>query len=356
MFGLSRGNGSRPAGSVVMEPAWVDPGLGEHVVALEWSPDAKRLAAAAVGGAVVVIDGRSGERLAQPPGHGIGAMALSWSPDGRRLASTGQDGKLRIWDAEDAREVAAVDAGAAWVERVAWCPAGPFIATAAGRKLRLWSPDGEAIRSYADHPSTIADLRWKPGTRTLASAAYGQITLWLPDRDEPVRRFAWKGSMLVIAWSPDGRFIATGNQDSTVHFWEMKTGEDLQMYGYPTKVRELAWDPTGRYLATGGGGDACVWDFSGKGPAGTRPAQLRLTGALVQAVGFRPRAADPLLAAGFADGSVGLWRFGQKVARVDMLQFDEPDSQLAWRPDGKVLAVATAGGGVAGLVDVSSRS
>jgi WD40 repeat protein len=71
-------------------------------------------------------------------------------------------------------------------------------------------------------------------------------------QEAPQRRFEWKGSILRLAWSPNGRFVATGDQDSTVHFWFEEDRRDLQMSGYPTKVREL-WNAASRYLATGGG-------------------------------------------------------------------------------------------------------
>jgi WD40 repeat protein len=46
-------------------------------------------------------------------------------------------------------------------------------------------------------------------------------------------------SVEAIAWSPNGNFVASGNQDSTVYFWFIEGGEDLQMTGYPAEVREL---------------------------------------------------------------------------------------------------------------------
>jgi WD40 repeat protein len=335
---------------MALEPAWVDEGLGEHVIALEWSPGGGTVAAASVAGPIALIDGRTGDRRHELPGHGFGTTSLSWSPDGARLASAGQDGRVRLWDAGSGRPVAELDAGATWVERVAWCPAEPVLASSAGRTLRLWDADGALIRSYPEHPSTIADLRWRPRSRQLASAAYGQLAIWSPDQAEPLRRFEWKGSMLAIAWSPDGRYIATGNQDSTVHFWGIRTGEDLQMYGYPTKVRELAWDGTGRYLATGGGPEACIWDVSGEGPAGTKPQQLGLTGAPLTTLTFRPPSA-PLLAAGFADGAIGLWRLGKKAERVDVFRLDSGITQLGWDPAGRTLAIATEAGGIAGFAE-----
>ncbi len=156
--------------------------------------------------------------------------------------------------------------------------------------------------------------------------------------------------MLTLARSPDGQHIASGNQDATVHFWNVNTGEDLQMWGYPTKVRELSWNDSGRFLATGGGSGACVWDCSGEGPSGTQPIQFQLTGALLTDLGFRPGRA-PVLAAGFADGSVGLWNLMPAPARLDLFQLDAGIAQLRWHPSGKILALATEEGGIAAFVE-----
>ncbi|HMP41901.1 MAG TPA: WD40 repeat domain-containing protein, partial [Roseiflexaceae bacterium] len=67
------------------------------------------------------------------------------------------------------------------------------------------------------------------------------------------RKFEWKGSVLVLAVSLDGKYIAAGAQNASVHFWICRDGTDLEMSGYPRKVRELAWDSSSSYLATGGG-------------------------------------------------------------------------------------------------------
>lgn len=77
----------------------------------------------------------------------------------------------------------------------------------------------------------------------------------------------------MVAWSPNGERLATGDQDASVHFWLVKKGTDLMMSGYPRKVRELAWDRTGSWLATGGGFQIIVWDCS-ISPEGTEPLVL----------------------------------------------------------------------------------
>ena len=103
-----------------------------------------------------------------------------------------------------------------------------------------------------------------------------------------------------LEWSPSGKYIATGDQDSTVHFWIANTGQDLQMWGYETKVLELAWSFNSRYLATGGGTQVVVWDCSGKGPENTRPMMLEGHQQLIKHLRFQRQ--GMLLASGGNDG------------------------------------------------------
>jgi len=207
--------------------------VGDHVIDLAWSPCGARLAAAAVGGPVHLFDAATGRPHAALPGHGFGTAALSWHRDGRLLASAGQDGRVRLWDAAEGRQAAVLEGGAAWVEHVAWHPHCDLLASAAGRKLRLWAQDGQRVRDYPDRPATVADLCWRPGTDQLASATYGGVCLWEPDRDEPVRRFAWKGSVLALAWSPDGGFLAHG-----------KPGRHGPLLGARERYRSCRWRAT----------------------------------------------------------------------------------------------------------------
>jgi WD40 repeat protein len=332
-----------PAADVAWKARWRAE-IGEHVIALAWSPDSSALAAAAVGGPISVFEAGTGRIRHVLPGHDFGTTALSWSPQGGLLASAGQDGKVRFWNVAGGQMHRSLDGGAAWVERATWSPDGTLLATAAGKKVRLWNAAGQLMREYGNHPSTVADIQWKPGTMELASAAYGQIALFHPDKAEPVRLLKWKGSQLVLAWSPNGKHMATGDQDSTVHFWIMKSGEDLMMSGYLTKVRELAWDYTSRYLATGGGRVPCVWDVSGKGPAGTTPQQLEGHTANVTSLAFQH--AGPLLASAGADGLVMLWHPGKHKRALARAQAASGFTQIAWSPDDQWLGAGTESGAV----------
>lgn len=361
--------------------------MDEHfIVSLKWSHSGQYLAAASADGPIAVFAGASGSWEHTLSGHSPGTLAMDWHPTVDALASGGQDGKIRLWDVTTGSATATLDGGGIWVERLAWSLSNPaptrvlrgrstavlsstpssdapvLLASAAGKLLRLWSTDGVLVRETRDHTSTIADIAWMPANTpfkkqyelggsspasVLVCATYGGLTLWRTDLDDPIGRFIWKGSTLVISCSPDGQFIATGDQDSTVHFWITRTELDLQMWGYPTKVRELSWNSTSRYLATGGGSTVTVWDCSGKGPEGTRPLQLSIHEGQITALAFQHRGV--YLASACTNGLVAIWSVGQSKLPVAKLQFTEAISQLSWSPDDKSLAVGTERGVVAVL-------
>jgi WD40 repeat protein len=344
-----------------LRPVW-QASVPDHTIGLSWAPDGTRLAAAAVSGPIVIFDTNTGKPLYQLAGHGFGTTEIAWQPAGTNrnagvlLASVGQDSQVRLWDAASGRQVQALDGGAKWAEKkVLWHPSGQWLATATGKIARVWAVTGdraELIRELPPQASTVTDIKWRPGTNHLTLLAYGAAATYDPlQGEESVKVLAWKGSPLVMAWSPDGKILAHGNQDATVHFWYYDASRDLQMSGYRTKVRELAWDFTSRYLATGGGPVVCVWDCQAgpSGPENSKPLMLvgHEESASVTALAYQSRGF--LLASAGLDGRVILWQpTSRRGSQVGDSQFEGGEaSVLAWSPDDTRLAAGSGAGAVA---------
>lgn len=318
--------------------------LGECVTDLQWSSSGDSLAAATVSGPIAVFDGPQGHVLHELAGHGFTTHALSWHPQEQLLASGGGDGTVRLWSSRDGELVRELEAGSQWALRVAFAPGGDSLAAATGKRVRLWSLEGEILHEWPEHPSTVTDIKWSPAALKkkfvrLASVAYGGMRLWERGRDKPVGVFGWKGSSHVLEWSPTGRHIATGDQDSSVHFWILRTGNDLQMSGYDNKVMELAWDSIGRHLATGGGPVVTIWDCSGRGPAGSRPICLEGHEDKITRLAFQR--AGCLLASGGEDGLLFVWDHVLGTDPLASATLNAPVVAAKWSPDDRLLATAT---------------
>jgi WD40 repeat protein len=330
-----------------LRAAW-QAAIPDHVIGLAWSPDGSRLAAAAVSGPITIFNSATGKPLHTLSGHAFGTAAIAWQPGGELLASAGQDGQVRLWNAATGSEAHAFPGGAAWVERVAWHASGTWLAAAAGKKVRIWDAASTLLREMPAQAGTVTDLAWRPGTNSITVLGYGAANVY-DISGERLQSFAWKGSPLALAWSPDGKVLAHGNQDATVHFWYSDTGVDLQMSGFPSKVRELSWEFSNRYLVTGGGPMPCLWDCGGpKGPEGSKPGLLEGHEDNLTALGYQHR--GYLLASAGLDGRVILWQPANKKApKLGEFRFECEAVALAWGPDDKSLAAGSDRGGVAML-------
>lgn len=316
--------------------------LESHIIDLDWSSCGQYLAAAEVEGAISVWSERQGWKPG--PTHQLGCTSLSWHPRRSLLASCGQDGSVRFWD--PAGPTASADAPDPWCNRLRWSASGTRLAVVGGKTLCFYDEQGQRTSS-CQSPYTLSDVAWLPHEDTCVTASYLGLQAWKPDSTEPQRHYRWQGSCLRLAVSPNQKFLATGDQDKTVHFWETRfpnPERSCMMSGFATKVEQLAWDHESRYLATGGSCDVCLWECKGKGPAGKAPMVLKGDPqAYVSSLQFQPRRS--LLAVGDELGRLSLWET-RPPRRVFEGWLDSRVTSLGWNPRGDRLAAAAASGRV----------
>ncbi len=320
--------------------------LDGFVQAIDWSPCGNLFAAVTVEGLLFVGSHRekTGKKvLAHPKGAG----SLAWI--GRnRLATAGHDGLVKVWNVENAPiEESVTDCGRGnWVSCLQRSPCGNYLAACFAKTTRIISLTGSPPLDLPPSPSTVTDLAWEPKNSRLAVAAYGGIHIFSPFDGVGPKLFEWKGSALALEWSPNGRFIASGYQDSAVHIWLTATGKDLQMSGYPTKIRELSWDSRSRWLATGGGNMPILWDFSGSGPENSKPLMLGFPETCEKVTQLCFQGKRPILASGDSEGKVCLYDPSKEKYPFANADFGSEISSLRWSPDDSMAAIGTATGSV----------
>lgn len=318
--------------------------VGDFPTALAWLPNGTQLAVGAASGEVSLLAADDGARRVIGR-HENGVLALACRSDGARIASGGQDGEIAEWRLPDGEVLHRTAPGKAWVEQLAYQPGGKGLASAAGKRVDLWSEAGERLHGFEEHGGVVAGLAWN-GAKHLAAAAFGGVWLHrIGDGEYSTEALPWKGAPLTLAWSPNGKVIACGMQDASVHFWRRPGGHHSQMAGYAAKVRETSWSANSRWLATGGGQSVVLWDFGGKGPEGTRPVQLDGHTDRITALAFQREGG--YLVSGGKDWRLSLWRPGSTVQALDAHLLGAPVSTLAWSPDSRRVAVASENGEIA---------
>ena len=142
-------------------------------------------------GYVVVWDIESGSALIFL-GHAEGVREVSFSPDGRSLLSVSMDGSMKTWETESWQEVASLDGDG----RESWTPTACF------------SSDGKYIATMSNdrHTSTYAVWLWRVGTPSCRAVSTEH-----------------KHAITGMALSPDGEFLASGDDSGIVHIHRLSS-------------------------------------------------------------------------------------------------------------------------------------
>lgn len=325
--------------------------LSDYVTAIAWSPDGAFLAMASGAGEVVLGQGKEKKLLTLREKQGLSVDTIAFSADGQFLAAAGQDGTVRIWQmAEDgARLLTELEHGRPWIDCLRWHPQRPELAFALGRYAQIWDALTQTVVATVNfETSSVLDMAWHPSGNFLLLAGNQGIKVWKTavwDDDPHLRDIS--GASTAIAFSWDGEYLASGNNDRTLLVWEWENLDPWQMQGFPGKVRHLAWSMKARegspLLVSSSGKGLVAWVKAENDDIGWIAQLLDFHSAPVTAIAFKPH--STLLASASEDGSVCLWKKATHTAQV-LEGVSAGFSTLAWSPQGNYLATGGCGGEV----------
>jgi len=276
--------------------------------------------------------------------HGSPADAMS--PDGRLLASGGWSG-CRVWDLTTAQEVAVSRSRRNLAYSVAFSRDGRFLATGVpgGVLLHNLQPT-EPFDLLRSRPG-LRGLAFAPDSRFLAASGERQLEVWAVAARQTVA--AWRGhgaSTYGLAFSPDGKLLATASDDKLVKLWDTSAYTNLaSLPAHRAWVRSLCFSPDGRLLATIDGRAVRLWNVATRGEAAP-PLALDLGS---RAIAFSPNGRH--FAAAGADGSATVWdtrSWRAAASHTDHWAVARGDQRLlhgcVFLPDNRTLVTGDNGG------------
>lgn len=233
-----------------------------------FSPDGRKLLAAAYDGSLRLFDVKTGKELRRLDGHVGKIWTVAFAPDGRRVASGGFDGSVRLWDLASGRELRRFPGHQGYVRSVVFSGDGRRLLSGGDdRLLRLWDVEtGKELRPFPGHGHYVWGVDLAPdGQRALSGSLDKTVRLWDTATGQEIRKLTGHGdTVLSVAFSPDGRRALSGSTDRTLKLWDLATGASLQTFtGHEGYVHSVALSPDGRRaLSAGADGTVRLWDVA----------------------------------------------------------------------------------------------
>ena len=211
----------------------------------------------------------------------------------------------------------------------------------------------DELLSSIEKRTEFTSVAFSPDGRFIASGSWDNtVKLWDVAGKLLVHTFGHTDPVYSVAFSPDGRFIASGSRDNTVKIWDV-AGKSLvhTFEGHTDPVYSVAFSPDGCFIAFASGDNTVkIWDVAGKSLVHTFEGHTDP----VYSVAFSPDGC--FIATGSGDNTVKLW----DVAGKSLVHtFDNTDlaNSVAFSPDGRFIASASDFmDGTVKLWDVAGKS
>jgi WD40 repeat protein len=229
-------------------------GQGGAIVALDFSPDDKHVAASGHDGVVRVYNAGSGRQELAFKAHDSAVNRIVFAPDGRRLVTVGYDGAARIWTFPGGKQVAEARAGDAPARWAAWSPDGSTLAVSArGASVSLFDPNGQLRKTIVGLPKTISSVTFTPDGRELLIAGSripGVAMVDVTTGKIRMPELLHENVVQFGAVSPDGKLAATtGGHDHETYVWRTADFKIVQEIAGKARVpRNIGWATDGKSI------------------------------------------------------------------------------------------------------------
>ncbi len=274
------------------------------------------------------------------------AAAVAFSPDGKLLA-TGSYGLVAVWDLDAARPVKVLSNVLGAVNDVRFSPDGSLLAVAGGQPsakgdLRLFQvADWKLLATLGGHDDVVFSIAFSPDGKRLASASFDKtVRVWDVGTHKLQQTLTGHSDFVyAVAFGPDGKWLASASKDRSVKVVDVDTGKSrLTFSGMDQDVLAVAISPDGKAVVSSGYESSLYWWDP---QTGQRVRAQGGHGVAVHELAFSKD--GKLVVSAGGDKTVRLWD-GSSGAAVRTLAVGSMVYAAAISPDSKRVASGSADG------------
>ena len=229
------------------------------------SSDGKLLASGSADMTVKIWNLQTGELLKTLKGHSAGVFSIAFSPDNTMLASGSFDKTIKLWNISEDKHKSGKYQGYAHGSSKGYAHEYSQVYSSHGSSYGYSHgySHGYPLRTLLGHSEEVQSVAFSPDGRILASGSTdGTVKLWQVNTGKALHTLSGHtDSVWSVAIAPDGKTLASGSWDRTVKLWNLNTGEVKRtLRGHSKQVHSIAFSPDGGILASGDlGGTIKLW-------------------------------------------------------------------------------------------------